>query len=250
VRRLLLNPEVRPVWGRGDEAALLRAYARVWERKRILREIFAVRYRKIAAALHPGNVVEIGAGTGNFQRWLAPRPCWTLDILRGPNVNIQADATRLPVADGRLDNIVVLDALHHLAQPLAFLRAAAAALRPGGRLLLVEPYISPWGYIVNKYLHHETVDCRFEETTAPKQAWAGNAAIPKLLLAPAHRAKLPLRVRRIEYFENFALVLSGGFTYRALLPEAVLLGLHRLEQCRLLRNRWLTIRVFTVLEKP
>lgn len=250
MKELLLNPEVRPVWGSGDERRLLVAYERVWERKSILREIYGRWYRQIADELKPGPTVEVGAGTGNFKRWLAPRACSTLDILPGRHVDVQADALQLPFRNGSVDNIVMIDALHHFARPFAFLKHAAQALRGGGRVLLVEPFVSPWGWFVYKFLHHERVDFNFRESDDPKKAWEGNAAIPQLVLAFKNRSQLPLRVVRVRYCEFLAYPLSGGFSYRAMLPEAVLLGLHKLERTSLFQNRLVSLRLFAVLEKP
>ena len=251
MKHLLLNPEVRPVWGTGNEAQLLAAYERVWDRKTILRRLYETWYEAIAAELRPGNVVEVGAGTGNFKRWLQQRgrSCWSLDILPGQHVTLQADALRLPFRDGCVDNIAMIDALHHFARPLAFLQHAAQALRAGGRVLLVEPFVSAWGNFVYRYLHHERVDFAFEETTAQKAAWDGNAAIPQLTLARLRQAGGPLRLVREHHCEFLSYPLSGGFSYRSLLPESVLITLHRLERTRLFQNRALSLRVIAVLEK-
>lgn len=244
----LLNPEVRGIGPHGDAAMLLAAYEKVWDRKRILRQLYETWYRRLFAELRPGNILEVGAGTGNFKRWLRNhgRRVQTLDILRGQFVDLQADAVTLPVRDGRLDNIVMIDALHHFSQPRAFLREAARALRPGGRLLLVEPYVSLWGWFVYKYLHHEGVDFGFQESAANKAAWDGNAAIPQIVL----REPLPLQLLRREYCEFLAYPLCGGFSYRCLLPERVLLGMHAVERARLFSNRWLSLRQIAILEKP
>jgi len=247
---ILLNPEVRPVWGGSDEARLLAAYERVWERKAILRRLYETWYRQIAASLREGNVVEIGAGTGNFKRWLHPRRCWTLDILPGKHVDVQADALRAPLRRESLDNIVMIDTLHHIARPFTFLRRAADMLRPRGRVILVEPFVSVWGWIVWKFLHHERLDFDFAESDGAKEAWDGNAAIPRLVLAGWERERIPLRVRSVQYCEWLSYPLSGGFSYRSLLPGRVLLALHSLERTALFQNRWVSLRVVAVLEKP
>jgi SAM-dependent methyltransferase len=251
LKDVLLNPEVRPLWGDEDETQLLAAYERVWNRKAILRRLYETWYEKIAAELQQGSIIEVGAGTGNFKRWLKTRgrACWTLDILPGKYVDVQADALQMPLAARSLDNIVMVDALHHFARPLAFLKHAAEMLRPNGRILFIEPFASVWGRFVYRYLHHEHVDFDFEESTAPKKAWDGNAAIPQLTLARVGQEIHNLRIRHLSYCEFLAYPLSGGFSYHSLLPSPVLLALHRLEQSRLCQNRTLSLRVIAVLEK-
>ena len=251
LRDALLNPEVRPFWSSGDEVQLLAAYENVWDRKIILRRLYETWYEKIAVELQPGSIIEVGAGTGNFKRWLKTRgrTCWTLDILPGKYVDVQADAVQLPLAAGSVDNIVIVDALHHFARPRAFLKHAAEVLRPHGRLLLVEPFVSIWGRFVYRYLHHEHVVFDFEESVVPKKAWDGNAAIPRLALAHVEQEARTLRIKHLSYCEFLAYPLSGGFSYRSLLPGPVLLALHRLEQSCLFQNRTLSLRVIAVLEK-
>ena len=251
LKNVLLNPEVRPLWGGGNEAQLLAAYDRVWNRKAIIRQLYETWYEKIAAELQPGSIIEVGAGTGNLKRWLQTRGrlCWTLDILPGKYVDMQADALQMPLAAESVDNIVMVDALHHFARPVAFLKHAAEVLRPGGRLLLIEPFVSVWGRFVYRYLHHERVDFDFEESTASKEAWDGNAAIPALTLVRVEQEIRNLRIRRTSYCEFLSYPLSGGFSYRSLLPGPVLLALHRFEQSRLFQNRILALRVIAVLEK-
>lgn len=245
-----MNSEVRPHWQTGDEAQLLAAYERVWERKEILRRIYGAWYEELAKGLRPGNLVELGAGTGNFKRWQQPRRCWTVDILRGKYVDVQADATRMPFRPGSVDNLVIIDTLHHLSRPFAFLQNAAEVLRPGGRLVMTEPFASVWGRVVWKYLHHETVDFNFKESEEPKAAWAGNAAIPGIVLAEENRARIPLRVLSINYCESLTLLLGGGFSYRQLLPTPALLALRQLERCPIFRNKFVSLRVFALMEKP
>jgi len=250
LKLLLLNPEVRAIWGTSRETELLAAYERVWDRKSILRAIYEHWYRRIVMSLRPGPIVEIGAGTGNFKRWLGPRDCWTLDILAGRHVDILADALHLPFANESIANLVMIDTLHHLARPLDFLHQAARALVPGGRVILVEPYVSVWGWFVWKFLHHERVDFRRVESIEGKTAWEGNAAIPRWVLSRRNRSRLPLDVIEIEYGECLSYPLSGGFSYRSLLPGPSLHWLRKLEQSRLFQNRLVSLRVFAVLEAP
>jgi SAM-dependent methyltransferase len=188
--RFLLNPEVRLALDRGGEADLLDAYEQVWRRKRVLAKVYETWYRMIWEELREGVTLEVGAGTGNFKKWLGVRGrrCWTLDVLRGRHVDVQADALHFPFYDGTVTNIVMIDALHHLARPLSFLSCARRLLLDGGRVILVEPHVSLWGRIVYRYLHHEEVDFGFEESQAAKKAWAGNAAIPDLILAKEKRS--------------------------------------------------------------
>lgn len=50
-----------------------------------------------------------------------------------------ADATRLPFGDGSFDRVLIRDVLHHVPAAAAVLAEAQRVLKPGGRLILVEP---------------------------------------------------------------------------------------------------------------
>jgi SAM-dependent methyltransferase len=53
---------------------------------------------------------------------------------------VRADARHLPVQDGTVDAIVMLDVLEHLADPAAVLATARRALHPGGCLIVSVPH--------------------------------------------------------------------------------------------------------------
>jgi hypothetical protein len=93
------------------------------------------------------------------------------------------------------------------------------------------------------------VDFDFEETATGKEAWDGNAAIPQLTLAKLQRQPNALRMIKTSYCEFLSYPLSGGFSYRSMLPAPLLMGLHKMEQSRLFQNKLLSLRVLAVLEK-
>ena len=52
----------------------------------------------------------------------------------------------------------MLDVLHHIEYPIRFFKDAARALQPGGRLIFVEPGITPLSDVIYRALHEEPVD--------------------------------------------------------------------------------------------
>ena len=114
-------------------------------------------------------VGDLGCGTGMVSASLAPFVARVVAVdsspamleaararLGGlPNVETrEGELEGLPVADGELDAAVVFLVLHYLAEPDAALAEAARALRPGGRLLVVdmmphdrEEYLQAMGHV-------------------------------------------------------------------------------------------------------
>ena len=121
-------------------AADLRRLARhqhLWDRKPALRRVYRDFHRRLLDASRPGRLLEVGAGTGHLGRE-ASRVV-ELDVLFSAAIDVNADSHSLPFAAASFDGIVLLDTLHHLERPLRFLREAARVLRPGGRVVMIEP---------------------------------------------------------------------------------------------------------------
>ena len=99
--------------------------------------------------------LEVGAGNGSVSHWLAERVGPTgrvvasdidtrfLDRLALPNLEVRRiDVTRDPLGEG-YDLVCGRAILHHIPQRIDVLRRLAAAVRPGGSILLEEPDFHP-----------------------------------------------------------------------------------------------------------
>jgi SAM-dependent methyltransferase len=237
-------------------------HRRVWEQKPILRRVYNDEFfaRLLASRKQDGISVEVGAGPGFFKQ-SAPDVVST-DLIWCPWLDAIADAQQLPFRSNSVANVFGLDMLHHLATPMTFLSEVSRILVPGGRLILVEPWITPFSYLIFRFLHQER--CDLSETPwlvsppgggAEKLAFDGNQAIPYLLFGPKHRSStlgsLPeLRLAALEPFCLFAYLLSGGFKPMNLLPEFLYPALSRFERATSpLWRRLAALRVLLVLEK-
>jgi len=152
--------------------------------------------------------------------------------------------------------------LHHIAMPMAFLKEAERVLARGGRLILVEPWVTPFSFVIYRYLHQEDCDLSADpfadakpERAAAKKAFDGNQAIPYLLFRRRSRAKTmafvpQLAIAEMEQLCLFAYLLSFGFKPLNLLPESLYPGVAKLEQAtKPLWRRMASLRILLVLEK-
>jgi SAM-dependent methyltransferase len=238
----------------------LLAHRASWQRKAALRVVYADYYRILAAALPKGPVtLEVGAGAGHSLGLLPAT--FRMDILPSPWVDVVADAHALPFADETVDGIAMLDVVHHLACPARFFEEAARILRPGGRLAMIEPGITPLSWLFYNFLHHEPVDMQVDPLADPRRPahrnpFESNQAIPTLLFTRqenrlALRARIPeLRVVSDGWLSLIAYPLTGGFKSWALISARLARWLLRIEE-RLLPvlGAWAAFRLFVVLEK-
>lgn len=198
-----------------------------WLAKASLRAVYRDFQTRLRAACNSGPILKIGAGSGNLRE--AFPEAIALDIQWAPWLSVIADAQRLPFAAQSFANIVMLDVFHHLPHPIPFLREAMRVLRPGGRLVMIEPNISAISWLFFKLLHEEPVrlgDDPFDP--APRSSpepYDSNQAIPYLVFlrhAWRLREEVPeLRVVSTDRFALWAYPLSGGFQPWTLLPKGL-----------------------------
>ncbi|MGH9741200.1 MAG: methyltransferase domain-containing protein [Candidatus Acidiferrum sp.] len=237
-------------------------HRRVWEKKPVLRRVYNEEFfaRLLSFRIQNGFSVEVGAGPG-FLKQAAPN-ILSSDLVWCPWLDAVADAQQLPFRASRVSNIFGLDMLHHLAAPMRFLREAERVLRPGGRLLLIEPWITPFSYLIFRFLHQERCDLSASpslqsqtDKMSTKLAFDGNQAIPYLLFGPRNRSNtlnsLPgFKLLALEPFCLFAYLLSGGFKPMNCLPGFAYPAISKFERATLpLWRRIAALRALVVLEK-
>jgi SAM-dependent methyltransferase len=207
--------------------------------------------------LVPGRTLEIGSGIGVAREYIPGLV--TSDLVATGFVDRPVSAYAIPPE--AWGNIIALDVLHHLQEPLRFFASATAALAPGGRIVLTEPAGTLWGRLFYRMFHHEP--CQPELVRPPFVFPAeGDGSFANMGMAHAlfgpNRAQIDMRLRElglavvaVTYRDLLAFPATGGFSRPALLPEAVLRGLLAVERgLPQIILRWTALRMMIVLEKP
>ena len=235
---------------------ILGRHQAVWQAKPILRFLYTAWYEELAACLRPGRTLEIGGGTGNLKEF-APSVICT-DIVKVPWLDAVVDAQRLPFRTASMDNIVLFDALHHVECVSLFFDEAVRILKPGGRIVIMDPYVSWASWPVYRFVHPEPVDLGVDPlmirpANPERKPFDANQAIATILFErdfdtfQRHYPQLDKRVHRRLAF--FAYPLSGGFEHPSLLPMWLVRPVLALERALTFLDRFLAFRILVVLEK-
>jgi len=232
-------------------------YRAVWNKKAVLRLIYDDIFERIAGEVVDGLTIEVGGGIGNLKEKIT----WLIssDIQFAPWLDLVVDAQKLPFSDDSVSNIVMLDVLHHIEFPALLFKEAGRVLRPGGRIVMVEPAITFGSSLFFKMFHHEPVDMNadpFAEGRPDRRRnpYESNQAIPTLLATRErerfHARFSDLQVMQTEWFSFLAYPLSGGFRPWSLVSEGVARSLLRIES-KLERRfgRLFGFRLLMVIEK-
>ncbi|MBZ5498508.1 MAG: class I SAM-dependent methyltransferase [Acidobacteriia bacterium] len=236
---------------------------KVWETKEVLRLVYTRQFfPRLSQNRVPGfRTVEVGAGPGLYKQF-AP-DVLSSDITVCPWHDLAANGEHLPFAAASLDNVIGLDVVHHLNNPLSFFCESARVLRAAGRVVLIEPWMTPFGYLVNRCFIPEECDLTWQpgemlvqdqNRQKRKDPFEANSAVPYLLFNRfRHRLRelMPeLRLVKIERFALFGYLLSMGFRETSLLPARLYPYVERLESAT--RSLWepvAALKALIVLER-
>lgn len=237
----------------------LTVYRDTWKAKPALRAIYQDYYRRLLATSRPGRLLEIGGGSGRLRDYNADAVL--TDIQPAPWVDAATDAQALPFADATFDTIVMVDVLHHIEHPPRFFREATRTLKPGGRLVMLDPAITPLSNIIFRLTHPEPVDMRSDpfsddEPNPARDPYDANQAVPTLIFSrAAGRARFDaenprLAVKQVSRLSLFAYPLSGGFRPWSLIPTFMVRPMLQLERLLLPIIGWaMAFRMLVVIER-
>jgi len=195
------------------------------QKKKFLHRVYEAWYRSLIISIPEGNgaVLEIGAGAGFFKKILP-------DIITSEcfylfNIDLVLDASHLPFADGSLKAIAMTDVFHHLPKPRLFLLEALRCLRPGGIIVMVEPWVTSWSRFVYSKFHHEPFQPNAKQwefkSTGPLSG--ANGALPWIVFCRDRKqfeSEFPqLHIHSIEPMMPFSYLLSGGVSLISLQPQ-------------------------------
>jgi len=206
-----------------------RAY---WDHKPLLRRVYHDFYKMIASQLSnlpDGRIVELGSGIGSIKD-VIPH-CITTDMFPTPWSDQVENAYQLSFQDETVSDLILVDVFHHLQFPGTALSEFYRVLRPGGKVIMLEPSIGALGLLVFGLLHQEGL--RFNgkiEWNAPHgqslenpEYYTSQGNATRIFLGESYTEQLKAW-KNIEVTRLSALVYlaSGGYTKPQLLFNGAL----------------------------
>ena len=188
---------------------------------RLYEEWYGLIGRRIPAG--EGLVIELGSGAG-FMRERIPGVI-TTDVLQVAGVDrVLPAGGPWPFAAGSLRAVVMTDVLHHIGDPRSLFREATRTVRPGGAVVMIEPWVSPWSRFVYRRLHSEPFRPEAERWEFPSSGplSGANGALPWIMFErdrELFEREFPdWSLAALEPLMPFSYLLSGGVSLRSLAP--------------------------------
>jgi len=177
-------------------------------------------------------ILEIGSGTSPLKLFL-PNVI-TSDVLTLEHLDIVFDCHNIAefseIQDHSIDVITLTNVLHHLRDPIYFLRNSTRKLKKGGEVFIVEPYFSVLSYPLLKFLHHEPVNFGISRPvleTVDGPLSSSNQAMPHMIFftEPNWFRELgdcyELDETRFGFFTSLAYMVTGGISRIFPVPHCI-----------------------------
>jgi len=193
--------------------------------KTFLRKLYEQWYRHFLSEiprLPEGKLVELGSG-GGFFKDIEPRVIAS-DVIELPTNDLTFSALDMPFKSGTVGGLFLIDTLHHIPDMKQFFGEANRVLARGGKIVMTEPANTNWGRFIYTHFHHEPFNPGGDWTIPPNGPLSGaNGALPWIVLQrdkeKFEKLYPSLKIRTIAPCNPLLYILSGGLTYRQLLPD-------------------------------
>jgi SAM-dependent methyltransferase len=201
-------------------------------------------------------VLEVGGGDMSYSRdfWANAVVTEADDYSTDSSIMTGIYAEELPFSDSCFDFIVAKDSLHHFRNPILALNEIERILKPNGKFIVSEPYWSPLGKFVYKFIHPEPWKIRINSLLInSNDLWDSNQALLFLLsnkFKNEFKKNCPNLTLKM-YYPTYALsyLISGGVHSRTRINSRFLISLNRLERKSKFLLKFTGLNVIAVFEK-
>jgi len=226
-------------------------------RKKFLKKLYISWYQSMLKNITEadnGKLIEIGSG-GGFIKDVDKRVI-TSDILSFPHCDMTFCALELPFDNESVSAILMVDVLHHLPDSEKFFSESQRILKPGGKIIMIEPSNTLFSRFIYRNYHHENFDPNAKEwkfqTSGPLSG--ANGALPWIILNRDYKLFkdkfIKLEKQSIKLHTPFTYLISGGLSYKSVFPGWMYLPFICIEMLFSPLNRWIAMfQTIIILKK-
>lgn len=186
-----------------------------------LRSYFSFLYKIVNQELEKfDSILEVGAGAAISEIFLEQRIVRT-DILPFNDFDVMGHCSmeNLPFKESQFDAVLAFDSIHHSEKPSKSILELLRVTREGGKIILVEPFVSPLSYLPYKMLHHEDTSWDFREkgsielSSRNLNPAMGDQGVSRFIinqLSNWRSTNFPKLTVSITYLSPFSFFATGG----------------------------------------
>lgn len=230
----------------------------LWNRKPLLRTVYTDLYQTMARRLSQvgGPSVELGSGMGSIREVLPA--CIRTDLFPYPWLDQVENAYKLTFADASLSNLLMVDVFHHLRHPGTALQEFQRVLKPGGRVILMEPGLGLLGRLIYGPLHVEPIGRAADMQWSAPEGWSANdmdyyaaqGNATHIFVQKHFTERLgDWNIVEVKRMAALAYVASGGYSGPQLYPNAAYPLMKTIEKLFQPFPALFATRLMVVLEK-
>ncbi len=223
--------------------------------KPFLKKLYLEWYSRFKLECEPfknETLIELGSG-GGFLKEVIPN-VKTSDILELPENDLTFDALNMPFDDQSIAAFLMVDVFHHVPDSHKFLSEMSRTLKPGGKIIMNEPWNSLWGRLIYKNFHHETFNPKGNWTipsTGPMSD--ANGALPWIVFhrdLKKFKTEFPdLSITFLKPHTPLRYLLSGGVSMKSLVPQGSFKLISGIEKLLSPCSKWFSMFVTIIIEK-
>ncbi len=181
-----------------------------------LRQLYGEWYERFIAEMEnlpAGMKIELGASQGFFKQ-MAPSIVST-DSIPLPTNDLTFSPLSMPFNADSVSGIFMVDTFCHMTDTHAFLTEAQRVLKPGGKIIMVEPACSLWGRVANRWFCRRSFDRKGAWANALSAAYKRTNSALAWIVFERDRSRFQeqfpdLSISSVEYHTPLRYFLGGG----------------------------------------